>query len=357
MLRGDYIDKIRKLSKNNHYRIALSVIDYQLDNNMINEEQALNKAVDLVLEYYKYCQLKKIKIPNTAFTLANTEMYSGIDTLQIASDSESKGEPELKPYVNSYPSKCLTNGKWHYKLNPDKANNNIGIYQSSDYFEVFNRMIVELKLTNPELTRVDFRFDFFDNNTYNKLWKLNSVLIALITQKYQVKNRYASTDLITCERLTLRAQTQYFQVEYYHKRLQEPKGIVDTRLELRSCRMTENTDEEQEFYKWRDRLHKIINKDDYELLQAKKNEYLFDLWNDEKEIYCNMSVNEFLSKYIDNIYTLHQLADFYKLLGYKAPKKAASNYKKTKGFETIDIKLLTDYVNKIICSGEQFFDS
>lgn len=350
MLYGKEIDEIRELRKNNKFNFRLRMIEYQFAQGHISREQELDKAAKLVLDYIG----KKVKTTDVLKVLDENEMNAGIDTIQITTDEEIT---EIRDYVRNYPTKCLSNGKWNYRLNPDKANNNIGIYRVSEYKKIFDRMIFELGLTSCELSRVDFRFDFFDNNTFDKLWKLNSVLIALISQKYNIKNRYASTDVISCERLTLRAQTQYFQIEYYHKCKQEEHGGIDTRLELRSCKMTNNTNERKEFEKWKERLLKILDKEAYKSLQEQKNNLLYERWQKETAKYKNMTKNEFLSKYIDHIYTQEQLSDFFKRLGNQAPDKAASKYKRCKGFESISIKLLTEYVNKIIASGERFFDS
>ena len=354
MLWGKEINEIRELRKNNRFNFRLRMIEYQFAQGHISREQELDKAVKLVLDYIG----EKVKTTDVLKVLDENEMNAGIDTIQIATDKEIEEEIiKQKDYVHNSKRKCLKNGKWQYVVNPDKYNDNIGIYRASEYTRVFDEMMFDLELTSHELSRIDFRFDFFDNNTFDKLWKLNSVLIALISQKYDIKNRYASTDIISCDRLTLRAQTQYFQIEYYHKCKQEPYGKIDARLELRSCKMTNDTNERKEFEKWKERLLKILDKEDYKTLQAKKNGQLLQLWQKEKAVYKNMQEYEFLAKYIDHIYTQEQLSDFFKLLGYQAPDKAASRYKRNKGFESISMKLLTEYVNKIIASGERFFDS
>lgn len=356
MLYGKEINEIRELRKNNRYNFRLRMIEYQFAQGHISREQELDKAVKLVLDYIG----EKVKSPDTLKILSENEIYAGIDTIQIKTDKEIEEEViKQKDYVHNNKRKCLKDGRWLYVVNPDKFNDNVGIYHASEYTKAFDGMKCDLELSSHELSlsRVDFRFDFFDDNTFDKLWKLNSVFIALFSQCYKVKNRYASTDIQTCERLTLRAETQYFQIEYYNKRLQEPSGNVNARLELRSLKLRKNTDELKEFERWKERLLKILDKEAYKALQEEKNNLLYKLWQREKAKYKNMNVYEFLSKYIDHIYTQEQLSDFFRRLGYKAPNTAASDYKRKKGFEPISMKLLTEYVNKIISSGERFFDS
>lgn len=361
ILYGQIFEKIRTLPKNNKYRIRLNVLEFQQNNKHITEEQAVEKATKLVMDFmsYRYKRNgKKVKLPDVSLILAESEMYAGIDTIQIATDKEIEEEIiKQKDYVHNSKKKCLKNGKWQYVVNPDKFNNNIGIYCASEYTRVFDEMMFDLELTSHDYSRIDFRFDFFDNDMFDKLWKLNSVLIALFSKKYEVKNRYASTDIISCERLTLRVQTQYLQIEYYHKYVQEDTSKINARLELRSCKLGSNTNELNEFEKWKSKLLKILDKEIYKTLQEEKNNRLFEIWQKEKAIYKNMNVYEFLSKYVDHIYTQEQLSDFFKRLGYKAPDKAASTYKRSKGFESISMNLLTEYVNKIIASGERFFES
>ena len=355
MLYGKEINEIRELRKNNRFNFRLRMIEYQFAQGHISREQELDKAAKLVLDYIG----EKVKTTDVLKVLDENEMNAGIDTIQIATDKEIEEEIiKQKDYVHNSKRKCLKNGKWQYVVNPDKFNDNIGIYRASEYTRVFDEMMFDLELTSHELSRIDFRFDFFDNNTFDKLWKLNSVLIALISQKYDIKNRYASTDIISCKRLTLRAQTQYLQIEYYNKKEQE-QGIVNARLELRSCKLGSNTNEQNEFEKWKRKLLNILDKEAYKSLQEEKNNLLYERWQKETAKYKNMTKNEFLSKYIDHIYTQEQLTNFFERLGKKheAAKSAASYYKKHKGFEEISMKLLTEYVNKIIASGERFFDS
>ena len=359
MLHGKEIDEIRSRRKNDRSLLRLKVIEYQKAHGHIGTDEELEKGAKLILDYIDY-RCKIVKSPDTLKILSENEMYAGIDTIQIKTDKEIEEEViKQKEYVHNNKRKCLKDGQWLYVLNPDKFNENIGIYRASEYTRAFNNMECDLKLTSHELSlsRVDFRFDFFDDNTFDKLWKLNMVLIALLSQKYNVKNRYASTDIKTIERLTLRAETQYFQIEYYNKCVQEPSGNVNARLELRSLKLRKNTNELKEFERWKERLLKILDKEVYKVLQEEKNNLLYKLWQMEKAKYKNMNVYEFLSKHIDHICTQEQLSDFFRRLGYKAPDKAASTYKRSKGFESISFDLLSVYVDKIIASGERFFDS
>ena len=77
MLYGDYIDKIRKLPQENKYLIGLKVIEYQHEHGHITDEQVLDKAVDLVLDYCRdsnLCNNSNMNIP----------IYNCEDSLEIA---------------------------------------------------------------------------------------------------------------------------------------------------------------------------------------------------------------------------------------------------------------------------------
>ena len=291
--------------------------------------------------------------------LDGLNMYMGIDTLQVKSKSAIEFDSSELPFVRSDIVRKSDNSYSYYILNPDKGNDNLGIYNSDDYYITLNYMLDKIELDEPLKTRIDFRFDSFDDN-YDQLLKLNKVLLLLLAVKYKVSNRYKSQDLLTNEELTMRIQTKYIEAENYNKSLQEPEGEVKNRLELRSKALNhdipENLKEWFEFCKWRDRLDNVITASNFDNLIKKTNAALADRykeWTDKK----GHKLSNFIVHYENCIYTMPQLKQLLQMLGVSNYEQKAKDYKRLYDIECFSLREVKDYSAKIINAGEAFFNS
>ena len=289
--------------------------------------------------------------------LNEVNIYMGIDTIQVRSDTETVLSRSEAPYISKTLTKDVDVSEYYYKLNPDKAMNT-NIYDYGTYSGAVNFMFNSLELTNPIKSRIDFRIDSFDDN-YNDLLKLNKLLILLISEQYKVNNRYESRDPLTLQELTIRVQNERIEVENYNKAIEEPDGDVKSRLEFRSKKLYDETaeavKEEREFRKWCDRLDKSVTAENFERLQKKLTNILVNEYMKVAE--NGVTVSQFLYKYENSIFTSRQLTELYKQLGYKDPEQQAKKYKRRHKVEYFSMKNLTDYVKKIKASGENFFES
>ena len=287
--------------------------------------------------------------------LLETNVYMGIDTIQVKSDAETAVSRSNAPYISKTLTKDVDSSTVFYKLNPDKAMNT-NIYDYSTYNGAVEYMINALELVNPVKTRIDFRIDSFDDN-YNDLLKLNKLLILLISEQYKVNNRYESRDPLTLQELTIRVQNERIEVENYNKAIEEPDGDVKSRLEFRSKKLYDDTaeavKEKREFNLWCERLDKSVTAENFDRLQKKLTDILV---NEYKKVAQNgVTVNQFLYKYENSIFTSRQLTEFYSQLGYKDPEQQAKKYKSRHKVEYFSMKNLADYVKKIKSSGAVFF--
>lgn len=290
--------------------------------------------------------------------LAKANLYTGIDTIELRSDAEIAPETEAD-FAPTCTRKNTATGVCYYKLNPDKGNNGVQIYNSTDYYNTRDYMITFLNMSNPTKTRIDFRIDSFDNN-FDELLKLNKLLILLIAEACNIKNRYYSIDPLTLEQLTIRVQNQYIEAENYNKGIEEPDGNVKNRLELRSKKLyddtAEATKEITEFNKWCDRLDNAVTKENFERLQNRINNSLYERYKIESRE-RGFKLSYLLHEYRNSIFTSKQLADFYRMLGYKDPEQQAKRYKQRKSIEYFSYKDICNYVQMIKDSGARFFDT
>ena len=106
--------------------------------------------------------------------------------------------------------------------------------------------------------------------------------------------------------------------------------------------------------KWCNRLDGAVSKQNFEHLQSELNKALYGRYTIEKQS-RGFSINEFLYKYQSIIFTSRQMAELYRILGYKDPVQQAKKYKSRKGIEYFSHKDLRTYVKLIKDSGGAFF--
>lgn len=287
----------------------------------------------------------------------------GVDTIQIKSKTAIEFDSDLYPFIHADIVRKSDGSYSYYILNPDKAYQT-SIYNSTDYNNSLNYMLDSIALDEPIKSRVDFRFDSFDDN-YNELLKLNKLVVLLIANKYKITNRYQSYDPLTNEALTIRIQSKYIEAENYNKGLQEPDGLVKNRLELRSKSLTadiaENEKEFREFEKWCVRLDKAITADNFNDLISRINISLVDRFKDWSKLKGH-TLSNFITQYENCIFTSRQLENLLTLLNEKDLtsisncKESAKKYKKRYGLEFFSLNDLNAYKVKLIESGAGFFE-
>lgn len=287
----------------------------------------------------------------------------GVDTIQIKSKTAIEFDSDLYPFIHADIVRKSDGSYSYYILNPDKAYQT-SIYNSTDYNNSLNYMLDSIALDEPIKSRVDFRFDSFDDN-YNELLKLNKLVVLLIANKYKITNRYQSYDPLTNEALTIRIQSKYIEAENYNKGLQEPDGLVKNRLELRSKSLTadiaENEKEFREFEKWCVRLDKAITADNFNDLISRINISLVDRFKDWRKLKGH-TLSNFITQYENCIFTSRQLENLLTLLNKKGLtsisncKESAKKYKKRYGLEFFSLNDLNAYKVKLIESGAGFFE-
>lgn len=295
--------------------------------------------------------------------IEEVNIYMGIDTIQIKSKTAIEFDSQLYPFIHSDIVRKSDGSYSYYILNPDKAYQT-SIYNSIDYNNSLNYMLDSIKLDKPVKSRIDFRFDSFDDN-YNELLKLNKLVVLLIANKYKVTNCYESYNPLTNEALTIRIQSKYIEAENYNKGLQEPDGFVKNRLELRSKALTadipENEKEFREFDKWCVRLDKAITADNFNRLTSRINISLVERFKEWSKLKGH-TLSNFITQYENCIFTSRQLENLLTQLNEKNLtiiyncKESAKKYKKRYGLEFFSLNDLKVYKAKLIESGAGFFE-
>lgn len=289
--------------------------------------------------------------------LQDTELYCGIDTIQIESVSEPKDLQPLPIFITASPLFNKRQNTYYYRLNPDKANGK-SIYNGTDYFNTLEHMLNKANFDSPVKTRIDFRFDSLDEN-YNELLKLNKLLLSLIAIEFDLKNKYESRDFLELRHLCIRIQNNEIEVENYDKSIQEPTGYVKNRIEFRTKQISKNIPEKckerKEFKEWCKRLDKAVSAKNFDELTKRLNTALIEVYNEAKTR-KGFSLAKFLYKYEDCIFSHNQLKELFAEIGtFKDAAKQATEHKKRNYVEYFSLADIKRYVKKIKSSGNRFF--
>lgn len=285
-------------------------------------------------------------------------IYMGIDTLQLTS-----AIPAQADNINNFDfvsTKVDTDKelkKYSYKVNPDKANKEL-IYNADDYFRTLAYITETMQIVDPIKTRIDFRFDSFADD-YNEFLKLNKLLLLLLSEEYKIENRYESTDFLTLDKLTIRIQNQYLEVENYNKKIQEPNGIVCNRLELRSKKLYDCSNEAEKeydnFYSWVERLNKSATKANFEKVTDGLNRYILQHIQNEQQQH-NYTTYELLCRYENCILTSYQARLlFSKIAEYKDSKRSAFQWLNSRNIDYFTFADIQQYIKRIEEAGTDFF--
>lgn len=284
---------------------------------------------------------------------------AGIDTIEITSTTFTE---EQFPFFTHDTSRIVQRDmaaepKFKYRVNPDKTLFDTSTLQG--YNVALSHIMEVSKLQNAVKTRIDFRFDEYCSE-YNDLYKINKLLLLLVAEKYDIKNKYQSIDLESAKLKTLRIQNKYLEMECYNKQDEESDSLVKCRLELRAKALYDDSDEpnkeSKELENWLKRLEQVTDKKQgtFAALIDRLNSHLMERYKEHMDRKQINSASEFITKYADFIFTTPQLIDLYERLGYKNPKVSASKYKRLHKIEFYSLKELRNYVNQIRKAAEKF---
>ena len=216
-------------------------------------------------------------------TIKNHTLLMGVDTLSIASPDDKTFDLAEYPFLYGRVSR-RTDGKdgIQYRVNPDKwdtsrTKQELGIYDYAEFAETLKAIVNKMDIQYPEITRLDFRFDNFDKDSYVNMLKLNKFLILLVAESENIQNRYQSYDPKTLVDLTIRVESKYLELENYNKAVQEPQGIVTNRLEIRDKAVT--ADPYSEWVRLKSILRRAITPAVADELLHEMNDYLLDAFD------------------------------------------------------------------------------
>lgn len=280
-----------------------------------------------------------------------------IDTMEITTPTYITG---TYPFLSHDSSRRMTmddgvTPKYKYRVNPSKTFLDISTFEG--YSQALNQILQLTSFTNPVKTRIDFAFDFYGVD-YEQTGKRNKLLLLLLANKYDLHNRYQSVDMLTTEQKTLRVSNQSIEIEAYNKILQEPNSCIGCRVEFRSKRLYDDTDEDnkelRELDKWLERMGSALTAENFNCLVHQLTNNIIERYIKESTE-RNFDKMAFLYKYEDYIFTSRQFKDICICMGYSRPDKQLTKYrKKYGGAEFFSLRQMRDYTLIFKAAADKF---
>ena len=300
------------------------------------------------------------------------DYHAGIDTIQFRSFSKVDYTAEEYPFVHTHIGSRADGRYNYYVLNPNKfAGKPIDSY--GEYKQAVKQALDRFPADNPELTRIDFRFDSYKDE-YRDFVKLNLLLLLLLSEQYTVKNSFYSRHAKRLKQLTVTISNSSFAAENYNKyeEMLNKDASADTidagvinRLELRSRKLKtihpidislSMEQEFTEFYLWLMRLNKSITASNLDALTDELNGYIleeYQYWKDS----CSRGhrISTFFALYSNAIFTREQFRKLYDLMEIPNGQTRSRDYLiNHDDIQLFDIDNLLLYRDVIADAAERF---
>ena len=298
--------------------------------------------------------------------LENYEITGSIHTIQMivsVKDQDYEVVEDVKPCINKM--YVRPDGKLNVILNP---NHLFGDLMTFDDLKAALELILEgIHAESYEIIRVDMRFDSYDPTHYKTYEKLYRYLICLMLMAYpSIKNRYRTDDLVRLDQISVSIKNQDLEMEHYNRAVKSEitknlTELAQSRFELRSKHHNTGNpwkiDDLRTIFcnDWARRLEKASKKRID--IQRFYNEILTERYFKYKDAQPILfkSVNEFIRKYQDYIFSREQLLDLLRRINVKNPEITARNFKTRSGIEYIGKRDVNHIIRKIKDEMGEFF--
>lgn len=277
--------------------------------------------------------------------MKNTTGLINIDTIQINSFEEPA--ENIRGFHSDYKKNGNT-GKCQLIFNP---NTHINVDQIFDYDTCVNSCYDALTMANLidyTISRVDYAFDMYGLTDYKDYSKINRLLLKMFSIQYSgqlidVTDKHG-------KRRSTKFINEYFDIEVYDKKEEEPDGNVTNRFEIRMKKLN-SCDLEDAFHEaYRRALTKIneaITENNYSAVVNENNMDILTAITDHKNGTRRKAVDSVLYDFRDDIISTEQLLQLYEMLSYNNPVRKARDFINFNGIEKISFTQVKKYVAAI----------
>ena len=261
-----------------------------------------------------------------------------------------------------------------------KASNSFSYLPLGDHKQIIRQLKDDLDFDKLTITRLDLCCD--PQIDYPPSEKVLRLLVLMLADKIEARNRYLSVDPITQEVKTIRIEarkgyngTRYnseLQVEHYNRALLDQSNwdaTVVNRLEFRASgtEAGENHSIEEIIERWINRLKAISEplsmNERMQKVECKTNKALIARWQQlayQLDSPAGKAFNDFVFANLNYIFTRRQLLDLFKLYGdderqaFNRAKNIRRERRKAFKAQLVTEKQFVEEVQSLISSIEAF---
>ena len=287
--------------------------------------------------------------------LPNYELTPNIHTVEIRSNQRpflgEVDEKAVKVYrrpnrkTGKDVSLIIINPNSYYSYYDDE------VLKYSLFERIMMKLTKDLKIRKYEYSRIDIKLDCYEDDSYIKYYKLNTLFIDLLTMAYNFKNNEATESRGRRTRFPrgCYVKNQQWCVDYYDKgKESDYKFLCKSRLEFRMMKIAGKSPVDVVRLLF-SRLNKLDTYYEKYLVKCNKDLYTHYKWALNK--LPLQGRKDILTSYVreneDAFYSINQLEHFCKMCGVSNYKARAKSIARTCGIEFVSRKEIREYIAKI----------
>lgn len=242
------------------------------------------------------------------------------------------------------------------RLNPNKyLYDDSGYINSySEFINTVNKMLSQRGITEYGIQRLDFRVDNY-NNAFDELYKLNNIVINILSMAMGIKNCYKSLKNDIPHNIVARGNRQ--EIECYNRIEKDGSGLSKTRIEFRRTFPYFNTITPNDiiniYCDWLSILRSKLMPIYYRRFQAMQNDRIAQ--ESIQRCKATRTVIELLAKNKDYICTAKQMKELCSMLNLS--KDVAYTYKNRLKIEYYKYADIERYINNITLALHTFLST
>ena len=257
-----------------------------------------------------------------------------------------------QPIINKYTGEILQGAR----VNPNKYlfDDNEYITGYRQFINTVDKMLLERGITEYSIQRLDFRIDNY-NNTFDELYKLNNIIINLLSMAMGIDNCYKSLKNDIPHNIVARSNRQ--EVECYNRIAKDENGLTKTRIELRRkfphFQLISKIDIQNIYDEWKKCFYSKLMPIYYRQFQSMQNNRILQSYRQAQRTPHN--IIDLISKNQDYICTSRQMNELCSMLNLA--KDVAYTYKNRLHIEYYKYTDIERYIDSIITALKLFFTS
>lgn len=289
------------------------------------------------------------------------KVYSSVDTLQFNSYQTPAAENIKGLHTDAkYNTKT---GLYRYIINPN-THIDIAVIDTKDQsITSCIDILAQADIDEYIISRIDIAFNMYEALAFTDYAKINGLLLQLISKQYTCSSNDNDNLFFVYDRFdklrSIKIINQYFDIEVYDKKAEEPNGDITNRLEIRLKKINAKSIDQGfniAYKRMLNILEKSVTKENYNAVLSDCNMILFEELAKQPEETRHKTIEKILfEKRNKAIYNTEQLTEFFEAIEKHDPKRKAQNFMRENDVERISFSRLQAYVNELKKAVKNYF--